>query len=79
MSLHSHLLLVWLTMTALGVTGLALALLWAIRSGQFQQQDRARYLPLESHVPDDQEWAARPQRAPETPAEQRERDDHAPG
>ncbi|HJX51480.1 MAG TPA: cbb3-type cytochrome oxidase assembly protein CcoS [Polyangia bacterium] len=36
----------WLTFLATGTAMAVLALLWAIRSRQFDDQDRARYIPL---------------------------------
>ena len=51
MSQNSYLLIVWLTVTVLAVLGMTAALVWAVRSRQFQQQDRARYLALESGIP----------------------------
>ena len=56
MSQNSYLLLVWLTMTVMGVSAMAAALLWAVRSRQFQHQDHARRLALESHIPTDAQW-----------------------
>lgn len=37
---------VWLIFLASGTLMAVLAILWAIRSDQFEEQDRARYLPL---------------------------------
>jgi nitrogen fixation-related uncharacterized protein len=38
---------VWLIFLASGTAMAVLAILWAIRSDQFEEQDRARYLPLQ--------------------------------
>lgn len=52
----------WLGFLLLMTGGIAAFFLWAIRSGQFSDQDRARYLPLESGIPPGgQPDAARPQ------------------
>jgi len=40
------LLLTWILYAFLGVTIFSLIFLWAVRHGQFRDQDRARYLPL---------------------------------
>jgi nitrogen fixation-related uncharacterized protein len=37
----------WLTFLASGTVMAVLTLLWAIRSRQFDEQDRARYIPLQ--------------------------------
>jgi hypothetical protein len=39
---------VWITFTVLMLAAVAAVLIWAIRSGQFRRQDRARYLPLDA-------------------------------
>lgn len=41
----------WLGFLVLMSVGIAAFFLWAIREGQFSQQDRARYLALESCMP----------------------------
>jgi len=41
----------WLGFLLLMTGGIAAFFLWAIRNGQFSDQDRARYLPLESGIP----------------------------
>jgi nitrogen fixation-related uncharacterized protein len=51
MSQNEYLLIVWVTITVLAVSGMVAALIWAIRSHQFQQQDHARHLALESGIP----------------------------
>jgi len=45
---------VWLLYSALGVAIFAALFLWAVRAGQFRDQDRARHLPL-NHPPDENE------------------------
>jgi nitrogen fixation-related uncharacterized protein len=51
MSQNEYLLIVWVTITVLAVSGMVAALVWAVRSHQFQQQDHARHLALESGIP----------------------------
>ncbi|GFO54043.1 hypothetical protein GMSM_10500 [Geomonas sp. Red276] len=46
-------LVMWALFFLLMCGGLWGFFLWAIRSGQFEDQDRARYLPLESGIPKD--------------------------
>lgn len=41
------LLAMWLLYAAFGITLYALIFLWAVRAGQFRDQDRARHLPLD--------------------------------
>jgi cbb3-type cytochrome oxidase maturation protein len=36
----------WILYMIVGVTVMVLVFLWAVRTGQFQEQDRARYLAL---------------------------------
>ncbi|MBT1071508.1 cbb3-type cytochrome oxidase assembly protein [Pelotalea chapellei] len=36
----------WIGFLFLMIAGILLVFIWAIRSGQFKDQDRARYLPL---------------------------------
>jgi len=40
------LLTIWILYAAIGVTLFSLLFVWAVRSGQFQDQQRARRLPL---------------------------------
>ena len=42
---------VWLLYSALGIVIFAALFLWAVRAGQFRDQERARHLPLQ-HPPD---------------------------
>jgi cbb3-type cytochrome oxidase maturation protein len=44
----------WVAFSLLTLGGLAAFLVWAIRSGQFSDQDRARYLPLLGGIPNDE-------------------------
>ena len=44
-------LFMWIGFLLLMTGGIAAFFLWAIRAGQFSNQDRARYLPLESGIP----------------------------
>jgi nitrogen fixation-related uncharacterized protein len=49
---QAGLLALWVTFTAVALAGIVAVIVWAVRSGQFADQDRARYLPLESGIPD---------------------------
>jgi len=44
-------LFMWLGFLVLMICVIAAFFLWAVRSGQFSDQDRARYLPLTSGIP----------------------------
>jgi cbb3-type cytochrome oxidase maturation protein len=44
-------LFVWLGFLMLMIFCVGFFFLWAVRSGQFSNQDRARYLPLQSGIP----------------------------
>jgi len=44
-------LYMWLGFLLLMICSVAIFFLWAIRKGQFSQQDRARYLALQSGIP----------------------------
>jgi cbb3-type cytochrome oxidase maturation protein len=46
-----QLLILWITVTVVALLGLIAVLVWAVRSRQFSNQDRARYLALESGIP----------------------------
>ena len=48
---NSVLLMVWITFSTLVLVGVTAVLIWAVRSGQFSNQDQARRLPLESGIP----------------------------
>lgn len=47
------LLLVWIVFTAVALAGMVAVLVWAVRGRQFTGQDRARYLPLWSGIPEE--------------------------
>lgn len=44
-------LLMWIGFTALVTVGLFLIFLWGVGARQFENQDRARHLPLWSEIP----------------------------
>jgi cbb3-type cytochrome oxidase maturation protein len=48
------LIIVWVTFAVLMLAAIVAVLVWAVRSRQFADQDRARYLPLESGIPEEQ-------------------------
>lgn len=50
--LADNLLTGWLAMTGLSVAVIVAVVLWAIRGGQFRNQEHARHLPLEIDAPD---------------------------
>ena len=52
---ENHLLIFWLTFAVLSVAALIPIVLWAIRSGQFSENAAAKYLPLKSGIPEDDE------------------------
>ncbi len=45
-------LIVWFTFLVITLIGVSAIIVWAVRSGQFANQDRARYLPLRSGIPE---------------------------
>jgi cbb3-type cytochrome oxidase maturation protein len=51
LSPESAFLVMWTGYLVLGLIFAVAVLVWAIRSGQFEDQDRARYLPLRSGIP----------------------------
>ena len=51
LSAEGSLLLVWVAFAAMALAGAIAVLVWAVRSGQFADQDRARHLPLTSGIP----------------------------
>ena len=61
MSSDAKFAIIWVTFTLLVLVGFIPMLVWAIRSRQFSNQDRARHLPLRSGPPRDE---ARPNREP---------------
>ena len=48
-------LFMWIGFSLLMTGSIAAFFFWAVRAGQFSHQDRARYLPLESCIPLDEE------------------------
>ena len=46
-----RLIVVWVAMAAIMLAGIVALLVWAVRSRQFKDQDRAARLPLESGIP----------------------------
>lgn len=52
MSGEGAFLLLWIDFTVLALTAVAAAVIWGVRAGQFGNQDRARYLPLRSGIPE---------------------------
>ena len=50
---HLQLLIVWVTVTVVILCGLTAVLIWAVRTRQFSNQDHARYLSLESGIPEE--------------------------
>lgn len=44
-------ILIWVGFLLLMSCGIGVFFLWGIRTGQFADQDRARYLPLQSGIP----------------------------
>jgi len=48
-------LLMWIGFTALVLIAISAVLVWAVRNRQFSDQDRARYLPLQSNIPGKEE------------------------
>lgn len=55
MSNQSALLTMWITFTVVALLGVIAVFVWAVRSRQFANQDRARYLALLSGIPDEEE------------------------
>jgi nitrogen fixation-related uncharacterized protein len=51
----STFLFMWLGFLILMIGCLGAFFIWAMRGGQFSQQDRARYLALHSSIPDSRE------------------------
>jgi nitrogen fixation-related uncharacterized protein len=49
------LLLLWVTFAVLALMGVAAALVWAVRTRQFSDQEKAARLPLESEITNDEE------------------------
>jgi cbb3-type cytochrome oxidase maturation protein len=55
MSYNAALLAMWVIFTVLALAGVIAVFVWAVRARQFSDQDRARYLALDSGIPDDPE------------------------
>jgi len=51
MTNNDALLILWIAFTAAATLGVSGVLVWAVRSRQFSNQNRARYLPLTSGIP----------------------------
>jgi nitrogen fixation-related uncharacterized protein len=45
------LLILWVVFASVALAAIIAVLVWAVRSGQFSNQDAARYLPLKSGIP----------------------------
>ena len=52
---ESSLFFLWLGISLLMFLGVLAAVIWAIRARQFSDQDRARYLALQSKVPGEED------------------------
>ncbi len=48
MSNATTLIVMWSAVALVGIAGATAALVWAVRSRQFSDQERARFLPLDS-------------------------------
>jgi hypothetical protein len=68
-SMNSSLLILWVTFSTLAVIGVTGILVWAVRSRQFANQERARFLPLQS-PPLEPAGADRPAKAAGQPGNQ---------
>ena len=60
MTVGGVLLVMWIVFAAIAILGITAVLVWAVRTRQFADQDRARYLPLRSGVPEDAGDADKP-------------------
>jgi len=45
----------WIGFTLIAFSGILAVIGWALKNHQFSSQDRARHLPLESYIPEDDE------------------------
>ncbi|RPI60869.1 MAG: hypothetical protein EHM48_06545 [Planctomycetaceae bacterium] len=54
LSAETGLLIMWVVFSALALLAVIAVFVWAIRTRQFRNQDRARYLALDSKIEDDQ-------------------------
>jgi nitrogen fixation-related uncharacterized protein len=52
---ENRLLFFWCTFTLLSVLALIPVIIWAVRSGQFSDNTHAKYLPLKSGIPKNDE------------------------
>ena len=75
---NAALLAVWIVFSSLVLAGVVAVLVWAVRSGQFSQQDRARRLPLEIGAPGDVPAPPAPSTPFVEPREKGGRDDAQP-
>ncbi len=50
MSTATTLIVMWSAVALVGIAGASAALVWAVRSRQFSDQDRARFLPLDERL-----------------------------
>jgi nitrogen fixation-related uncharacterized protein len=48
------LLILWVVFASVALAAITAVLVWAVRNGQFSNQDAARYLPLKSGIPGSQ-------------------------
>ena len=55
MSFDTGIFLLWLVSSLFMMAGAGIAFWWACRSGQFRDQDRARYLALRGRIPGNEE------------------------
>lgn len=54
MSQNAALLVMWVVYSVLAMGGLIAVFVWCVRTRQFSDQDRARYLALQSGIPQQQ-------------------------
>lgn len=47
---NNRLLLVWFTFSILMIMALIPIIIWAVRSGQFSNNERARFLPFDENI-----------------------------
>lgn len=52
--MHHQILALWLGVLLINVSVIGAVVWWAVRKGQFSDQDHARYLALEASIPKDQ-------------------------
>jgi nitrogen fixation-related uncharacterized protein len=48
---ESGVLILWIVFAGVALAGIIAVLVWAVRTGQFSNQDAARYLALRSGIP----------------------------